>query len=114
MEKIKLSSYAKKGVKGQEEHSYNHSVIEEPQTNQGKFLKYLPNYIDKLKRVHSKWKKFRSLDKILRRYRLLLRSITLTSYFESLAGINRKIFKCSNSSTYKATKFKNLNTKWPS
>lgn len=40
MEKIKLSSYAKKaGGKSEAEHSYNHSVIEEPQTTQGKFIK---------------------------------------------------------------------------
>ena len=40
MEKIKLSSYAKKAGKNHEEHSNHASVIEEIPVNQGKFVKY--------------------------------------------------------------------------
>lgn len=39
MEKIKLSTYAKKAGKNNEENSNHPSVIEEPPTSQGKFVK---------------------------------------------------------------------------
>jgi len=39
MEKIKLSSYAKKVGRNQEEPSNHHSVMEEMPTTQGKFMK---------------------------------------------------------------------------
>ena len=96
MEKIKLSTFAKKAGKFNEENSNQHSVIEEMPTTQGKFVKYFCFYSDKLKKAQNKWKRFKNTDKILPKLRLPLRLITLMNCFEFLVEMKRKISKCSN------------------
>ena len=104
MEKIKLSSYAKKAGKNHEEHSNHASVIEEIPVNQGKFVKYWLFYVGKPRKAQSRWKKFKSTEKILLKSKLQLKLTIVMSSFAFSAEMSKKISKCSNLSTFKAMK----------
>lgn len=70
MEKIKLSSYGKKQGNKMENSGNNYYETDSIMVNtETRLNKYRLNYLGKPKRIHSRLKKYKSLEKILPRLR---------------------------------------------
>lgn len=93
MEKIKLSSYAKKvGKSPQEQRSFHHSPQEDNQITENKIVKYIFIYSDKQRKAQSRWKRYKNSEKTLLKQKQLLKQIIWMNSFAFSAKIKKKYF----------------------